>query len=186
MELIEKIVLLERAVSELIKNWERFFSGISKVPPLTERDRIARRLRLLTEQTVHRRAEQFRIEQLQHRFMTYSQNWERMLREQEEGRGPDHHAEASGAITIPEDLDAAAVPPVDETAGDELFDRYLDAKREHGLDVRVDRETFEEQIAVQRQKIEERVGRKVRFEVQVVNGKVRVVARKSKKKKQQE
>jgi len=185
MEMIEQIGLLERAVSEHIKDWERFFSGISKVPPLTERDRIARRLRLLTEQTVHRRAEQFRIEQLQHRFMTYSQNWERMLREQEEGRGPEHHAEASGAVPILKEIDAADVPPVDETAADELFDRYLDAKREHGLDIRVDRETFEEQIAVQRQKIEERIGRKVRFEVQVVDGKVRVVARKSKKKKQE-
>ena len=185
MEMIEQIGLLERAVSEHIKDWERFFSGISKVPPLTERDRIARRLRLLTEQTVHRRAEQFRIEQLQHRFMTYSQNWERMLREQEEGRGPEHHAEASGAVPILKEIDAADVPPVDETAADELFDRYLDAKREPGCDIRVDRETFEEQIAVQRQKIEERIGRKVRFEVQVVDGKVRVVARKSKKKKQE-
>ena len=65
MELIEKIVVLERAVSELIKNWERFFSGLSKVPPMAERDRIASRLRLLAEHTVHRRSEQFRIEQLE-------------------------------------------------------------------------------------------------------------------------
>jgi hypothetical protein len=182
MELIDKIVVLERAVSELIKNWERFFSGLSKVPPMAERDRIASRLRLLAEQTVHRRSEQFRIEQLQHRFMTYSQNWERMLRAREEGRGPDPHAEAAGAVAAPSGVNAKVTPPVDEGADEELFERYIAAKKEHGLDVRVDRDTFEEQIAVQRRKIEERTGRAVRFDVQVVDGKVRVVARKAKKK----
>ena len=177
MELIDKIVVLERAVSELIKEWERFFSGLSRVPPLAERDRIARSLRLLTEQTVHRRSEQFRIEQLQHRFMTYSQNWERMLRAREEGRGVDPRAEAAGAAGV----DVGVAPPVHEGGEEDLFDRYIAAKKEHGLDVRVDRGTFEEQIALQRRQIEERSGRAVRFDVQVVDGKVRVVARKAKK-----
>jgi hypothetical protein len=48
--------------------------------------------------------------------------------------------------------------------------------------VSVDRSTFDDQIEMQRQRIEERVGRKVQFEVRVENGNVRVVARKEKKK----
>ncbi len=181
MELIDKIVVLERTVNELIKEWERFFSGLSKVPPLAERDRVARNLRLLTEQTVHRRSEQFRIEQLQHRFMTYSQNWERMLRAREEGRGPEAHAEGSGGGSGFRGVNAGSAPPVQKSADEGLFERYLAAKKEHGLDVRVDRDTFAEQIAAQRRKIEERTGRPVRFEVEVVDGKVRVIARKAKK-----
>ena len=47
----------------------------------------------------------------------------------------------------------------------------------------VDRETFDKQIAEQRKKIEQRLGRKVRFEVQIEDDKVRVVARKEKKKR---
>jgi hypothetical protein len=50
-----------------------------------------------------------------------------------------------------------------------------------GVDVKVDRKTFDAQIASQRQRIEERLGRKVRFEVQVEGDKVRVVARKIKR-----
>ena len=80
MELTDQIAVLERALQEHIRKWEMFFSGTVKTPPQIERERINRRIRFLSEQTVNRRAEQFRIEQLQHRFMTYSMNWERMLR----------------------------------------------------------------------------------------------------------
>ena len=44
----------------------------------------------------------------------------------------------------------------------------------------VDRQTFDNQIAEQRKKIEERLGRKVRFDVQIEGDKVRVVAKKKK------
>jgi len=47
--------------------------------------------------------------------------------------------------------------------------------------VGVDRKTFDEQIAAQKKKIEERLGREVRFELRVEDDHVRVVARKIKK-----
>jgi hypothetical protein len=75
VELSEQIAILERALQEHIRKWDRFFAGAEKAVPQIERERIARRIRMLSEQTVHRRAEQFRIEQLQHRFQTYSMNW---------------------------------------------------------------------------------------------------------------
>lgn len=180
MELTEQIAILERALKEHIRKWEMFFSGVDKIPPMTEKERIARRLRLLSEETIHRRAEQFRIEQLQHRFMTYSQNWERMLREREEGRTANVHTNPE--LRRPVAANVSRGPSVDETEGDGLFDRYCAAKGEHGHSVTVDRATFDQQIAVQRQKIEERLGTKVRFQVRVEDGNVRVVARKIKKK----
>ena len=179
MELTEQINVLERALKEHIKKWEMFFSGVEKTPPQVERERINRRIRFLSEQTVNRRAEQFRIEALQHRFMTYSMNWERMLREREEGRKvqPHVHPELGAAA-------AANTPPpapVEGGEGDSLFDRYCTAKAEHGVDVGVDRKMFDEQIAAQKKKIEERLGREVRFEVRVEDDHVRVVAKKIKK-----
>jgi len=180
MELIEQIAVLERTVNEHIRKWEMFFSGVDKVPPQTQHDRIGRRIRLLSEETMHRRAEQFRIEQLQHRFMTYSQNWERMLREHEEGRSANTHTNPE--LRRPAAANVSRRPSVDETEGDALFDRYCTAKGEHGHNVGVDRATFDEQIAVQKQKIEERLGTNVRFQVRVEDGNVRVVARKIKKK----
>ena len=178
MELNAQIAFLERALQEHIRKWERFFSGVEKVPPQVERERINRRIRLLSEQTVNRRAEQFRIEQLQHRFQSYSANWERMLREREEGRSASGHTNPS--LRAQEKANAPAHSPVEEKDEADLFDSYRAAKEAHGIAVTVDRETFDEQIAVQRQRIEERLGRKVRFEVQVEDGKVRVVARKTK------
>ena len=180
MELIEQITILERALQEHIRKWERFFSGVDRVPPQDEKERITRRIRTLAEQTVNRRAEQFRIEQLQHRFMTYSVNWERMLREREEGRTIKPHTEHE--LRRPAAANVAGNSSVDKADESSLFDRYQTAKAERGLDVGVDRETFDKQIAEQRKKIEKRLGRKVRFDVQIEDDKVRVVARKEKKK----
>jgi hypothetical protein len=180
MELIEQIAILEGILQKHIRKWEMYFSGVERVPPQDERERINRRIRLLAEQTVSRRAEQFRIEQLQHRFQTYSQNWERMLREREEGRAVQPHTDHE--LRRPAVANGAATSSVDKAGEDSLFDRYRSAKSDRGLDVGVDRETFDKQRAEQRKKIEERLGRKVRFEVQIEDDKVRVVARKEKKK----
>ena len=83
----------------------------------------------------------------------------------------------------PEVANDTATSSVDKTEESSLFDRYKNAKSERGLEIGVDRKTFDQQIAEQRKKIEARLGRKVRFEVQVENDKVRVVARKEKKKR---
>ena len=181
MEMIEQIAMLEGVLQKHIRKWEMYFSGVERVPPQDERERINRRIRLLAEQTVNRRAEQFRIEQLQHRFQTYSQNWERMLREREEGRTVQPHTDHE--LRMPEVANDTATSSVDKTEESSLFDRYKNAKSERGLEIGVDRKTFDQQIAEQRKKIEARLGRKVRFEVQVENDKVRVVARKEKKKR---
>ena len=180
MELIEQIAMLEGVLQKHIRKWEMYFSGVERVPPQDERERINRRIRLLAEQTVNRRAEQFRIEQLQHRFMTYSQNWERMLREREEGRTVKPHTDHE--LRRLETANDTATGSVDKAEEGSLFDRYRAAKSERGLDIGVDRKTFDQQIAEQRKKIEKRLGRKVRFDVQIENDKVRVVARKEKKK----
>lgn len=180
MEVIDQIKVLERALQEHIRKWERYFSGVDRVPPQEEKERISLRIRRLSEQTVHRRAEQFRIEQLQHRFMTYSMNWERMLREREEGRTVQPHTDHE--LRVPATANTPGTKSVDTVGENSLFDRYRAAKAERGLDVGVDRATFDKQIAEQRRKIEERIGRKVRFDVQIENDKVRVVARKEKKK----
>jgi len=179
MELSEEIAYLDRVLQEHIRKWERFFAGVEKVPPQIEKERLSQRIRMLSEQTINRRADHFRLEQLQYRFQTYSINWERMLREREEGRSASGHT--SSSLRAPEVTNAAAPPSVQGTAEDALFDRYCEAKMAHGMDVKVDRKTFDAQIASQRQRIEERLGRKVRFEVQVEGDKVRVVARKIKR-----
>ena len=107
-------------------------------------------------------------------------SWERMLRAREEGRTPSGHT--NPALRVPEAANERSPAAVQPEEGRTLYDRYCAAKAERGLEVNVNRETFDEQIGLQREKIEGRLGQKVRFDVQVEDGKVRVVARKQKKK----
>lgn len=179
MDLEQKIQMLERDLRELVKNWERFFSGGLRVPPEIERTRFAQRLRTLAEQTFNRRADQFRVEQLQHRFMTYSQNWERMLREREEGRLARDEG-AARSLTRPhvEEANGPTVTSVDSAGRGSLYDRYVSAKRQLGLDVRMGRADFDRQLEQQRDQLQQKLGRQVQFEVRVEDGKVKLAARK--------
>jgi hypothetical protein len=182
MDLEQKILILERDLREHVKNWERFFCGALRVPPEIERTRFAQRLRTLAEQNFNRRADQFRVEQLQHRFMSYSQNWERMLREREEGRYK--RAEGmSSPKTHPhiEEANAPTLTSVDSSGRRSLFDRYVSAKRQLGLDVRIGRSEFDQQLERQREQLQDKLGRQVQFEVRVEDGKVKLAARKIRK-----
>ena len=182
MDLEQKIQMLERDLREQVKNWERFFSGGLRVPPEVERARFTQRLRTLAEQTFTRRADQFRIEQLQHRFMSYSQNWDRMLRDREEGR-LQRGDESSSPRTRPlvEETNGPTVTSVDSSGRGSLYERYVSAKRQLGLDVRMERLAFDQQLERQREELEEKLGRQVQFEVRVEDGKVKLAARKVRK-----
>jgi hypothetical protein len=182
MNLTDSIALVENALRDLIREWERFFAGDLKVPPQAKHDRISGRLKSLSHQPMQRRADQFRLEQLEHRFMAYAMNWERMLREREEGRGrfaPGAQAKAAGAASP---TNTARAESVDQRKGDSLYDRYVAAKSEHGQEVGADRAAFEAQIDAERAKLEDRLGEKVRFEVLVEDGKVKLAARRERRK----
>ena len=182
MDLEQKIQMLERDLREQVKNWERFFSGGLRVPPEVERTRFAQRLRTLAEQNFTRRADQFRIEQLQHRFMSYSQNWERMLRDREEGRlRPGDGSSMPRTQPQIEETNAPTVTSVDSSGQEALYDRYVSAKRQLGLDVRMERSAFDKQLEKQRSDLQEKLGRQVQFEVRVEDGKVKLAARKVRK-----
>ena len=181
MNLTEQLAIVEGALQKLIRDWERFFSGDLRLPPHSDRERLARRLRLLAEDPDGSRAEGFRLEQVQHRFMSYAQNWERMLREREEGRGRSVAA-IRGRPAAPPTAAANVSPPasVDENGAIGLYDRYVAAKKKSGAEVAVDRTTFDTQIAAKRAKLEKELGKNVRFEVLAEDGKVRLAARASK------
>src|SRR5512139_3958851 len=110
MNLGEQLALIERAMQALIRDWERFFAGDLRVPPHDDSDRLGRRLRLLAEDSGGSRVDRFRLEQLQHRFQTYLQNWERMLRDREEGRARTGAAARTPAAEVAAAPANAAAP----------------------------------------------------------------------------
>ena len=189
MKLDAELNRIDQAIRDLILEWERFFAGDRKVPPQSERKALERRLRGLSERA-NRSAERFRLEQLQHRFMTYSQNWERMLREREEGRGRSVAAlrAARGSRPAPPPArrpDTSAAASVD-SGGSDLYDRYVEARQQVGQAGRVDREAFTAQIESQRARLEERLGSGVTFDVVVEGDKVKLAARRSDSKARRE
>ena len=176
MKLEEQIATLERRLQRLIREWERFFSGDLRVPPKVERDRLAQRLRQLAEIPTTRAGERFRMEQLQHRFMTYATNWERMLRDREEGRLRTPAGRPGASTGPPPDATPLASVHSEETGG--LYDQYVAARRRIGQRVSVDRAAFEARIEAQQAQLEQRLGHAVRFDVVVEGDKVKLAARK--------
>lgn len=192
MEMSSKIARLEADLKTLITRWDRFFAGDLRVPPVNEKQILGRRIRGLGEsQTPIRSADRFRLEQLQHRFMSYVMNWERMLREQEEGvrryvpGGRPNPVPSPGAEESPERGNAED-PATVQTGESDLFDRWCAAKVSVGEDVKMDRQAFENQITSQREKIEGRMGATVVFDVSVVDGNVKLTAKRAAQTKNRE
>ena len=181
MRLGEQVSVLEKEFRDLATLWERFFSGDIRVPPSQKRIHLQQRLRLLLDNPgVSRRADSFRLEQLQHRFATYSQNWERQLRDREEGRSkfPLNKGYQS---PIPAQPNTSPPASVKTDSGESLFDRFKDAKSGLGQNMGMDRETFEKKIAAQRKALEAKMGSAVRFDIRVEDGRVKLTAKKAKK-----
>ncbi len=188
MNVTAKIIQLENDLQHLIKRWDRFFVGDLKVPPIQEKDLLGRRLRLIADQQPRRSADVFRLTQLQHRFMAYRTNWERMLREREEGIRRYVPGRANQALERDLQPKAAAGPlpandmtsaSVQDNEGHDLYDCWKIARTGLGHDVTIDRDAFEKQIEQQRLQIEKKLGCPVEFEVRVGDGRVKLVARRS-------
>jgi hypothetical protein len=101
-----------------------------------------------------------------------------VLREREEGRRREPVAPVAEGVPAP----SPNIPPptsVDSGGEDDLYDRYVAAKRELGQEIGVDRVGFQRQLETQREQVEARLGEGVRFEVVVDGGKVKLAARRS-------
>jgi len=188
MDVSSKINSLEGDLRTLITRWDRFFAGELKMPPTREKEILGQRLRALAETPGGAHSgDRFRLEQLQHRFMSYAMNWQRLLREREEGVRrfvPGQQDGVSQAVSpARQEVMANTTPPasVDHVDTDDLFERWCSAKAEIGHEVKINRQAFEAQINRQRQDIEKRMDSTVEMDVTVADGKVKLTARRIEK-----
>jgi hypothetical protein len=163
---------LERHLEELARRWERYFGRDRQVPTPPERERgeLERRLRELSRVEARSAADQFRLEQLLHRFATYNQMWQRMLREREEARA------AAGSIPHAPN-ERPAVPVGNESDYRGVFADYVDALRKSGHEARVGFEGFRQTLEEQRRQLEAAGSVVEGFEVVAADAGVRVRAR---------
>lgn len=188
MDISSKINSLEGDLRTLIIRWDRFFAGDLKMPPSREKEILRRRLRALAEDSGGAHSgDRFRLDQLQHRFMSYAMNWQRLLREREEGvrRFVPGQQEGVGPTVqpTPQEVKTNTPPPasVDHVDTDDLFERWCSAKADIGHEVKINRQAFEAQINRQRQDIEKRMNSTVVMDVTVADGKVKLTARRVEK-----
>jgi hypothetical protein len=167
------VAQLDRRLEELARKWERFFARDRQVPTPPERERaeLERQLRELSRSEGRTSAEQFRMEQMLHRFATYNQLWQRQMRDREEAR-----PQAGGAPRPPNRPAAAPVGEgSDEYEG--VFTNYVDALKRSGKATPVGFEGFRQTLEQQRRQLEEKGSVVEGFEVVEDGTQVRVRAR---------
>jgi hypothetical protein len=176
--------LLEKSITALKLDYERFFSGDVRLPPLPARKKVEQVLRRVGSAPVEKVAERFRLQALESRFTTFSDLWEKRLLAQEEGRGPVRLARPRPAEpeAAPPDGDVSAPESVKGSGrGDlrSLFERYCAARAAAGEDVsRLRYDRFEELVKKQAAEIRKATGAtRLAFDIQTRDGKVRVIGR---------
>lgn len=170
---------LERRLEQLIRRWERFVRNDPEVriPPEVERVALERSLRELSREEFRTAAEQFRMEQLLHRFATFNGLWQRLLREREEVRGRVAAARAAMAATPGGNAPTPASVSAEDAEVHTLHRQYLAALRSAGSQAAVSLEGFRTALERQRTTLEQRGAAVEGFDVVQEDGAVKVRAR---------
>ena len=179
--------VIDRGLKALHVEYERFFTGDLKRPPVDTRRRVEDLLKRLSGVNVDRAAERFRLQNLQARFNALTELWEKRLKARDEGRvvtgrpsKPRREEGEAPAAARGGDADASTSVRRGERADlMPLFARYCDARRALGEDIsRVRYERFVELLRRQAAEIRKVTGAKrLVFEVQTVEGRVRLISR---------
>jgi hypothetical protein len=184
VSILHDLDLLEKSLASLRVDYERFFAGILRTPPLPARKSVDQILRRIGNVAVDKAAERFRLQTLQGRYTALAELWEKRLAAKEEGRtlGPPVRMLPVEEVAPARAGDAAAPASVKGAGrGDlkSLFDRYCAARAAAGEDAsRLRYDRFEELVKKQAAEIRRATGAtRLAFDVQTREGKVRLVGR---------
>ncbi len=178
-----EIGVLERGLKALQVEYERFYIGEAKVPPMDTRRRIEDLLKRLAGANVERASERFRLQNVQNRFQSMTELWEKRLLARQEGRPGvgrlQRRAPAPPAGTGGDAEGSTSVRRRERKSLMPLFERFCEARRALGEDVsRLRYDRFEELLRRQAAEIRKTTGAKrLVFEVQTVDGRVRLIGR---------
>lgn len=172
----EAIDRLARDVQQLRIDYERFFNGNLPLPPEELRNRVQTQIRNLRNASQPTAVDTFRLSDLEARFNSYGELYNRRLRDQEEGR-QRHAARAAQAAPPRHDPEKGIVfgERVDPAAAEAL---YQGLAASPGDAPRFDLDTFQTYLAKQVASIREKTGcSEVQFRLASEEGKLKLKAR---------
>ncbi len=165
-------------LNQLRVDYDRFFAGALAFPPEELRGRVQTQLRSLRNQSGGTTVERFRMADLEARYNSYSELFNRRVRQREEGRRPSPHAPAAGAMDAPRYDPAAGIlvgTTVDPAAVAALY-AGLHAGEQAGP--RFDLATFDTYLRRQAEAIRAKAGcQDVLFRLAAEDGKLKLKAR---------
>jgi hypothetical protein len=195
MAITEDLEVLEKALRQLQIEWEKFFAGTERKPPMDLKSRVEGLIRRYAYAEIRNNTDRFRYQSLTSRYNAFSELWTKRLRAMEEGRslgrGPRAPAMPSGMAAAASPAASPAAPSAapagefrirapeqEKEAVRDLFERYVAARRDAGESGAVKYESFEKIIAQQASRIlVEKGGQAVDFRLETKDGKVSLKAR---------
>lgn len=185
---------LEEDIRKLKNNYDQFFMGLQKVPPMQQRRNVESFIYELGKEKMRDNTRRFRYNQLLTRYNQYREYWARKVREREEGpldfrrRQAAMSAEPEAAPAPPPAVPVTSAPSdpyvrvAPDSNGDDIRRLYEQIAAEHrkatGQETAV---TFEQLGQMVRKQAELIRGKynvtKVAFRVETVDGKVKLKAK---------
>ena len=184
----EDLKTLERSTRLLRVEWEKFFSGLERFPPHHHMRRTEKIIRRYAGGEIQNSGRRFLYQSLTARFNTYKDMWNKRLRAMEEGRPAGFHG-----------TKAAKAPPASPRArpqagsrgefriqnklGDaetvqQLFEQFVEARKDLGEPANVKFESFQKLIAQQTDRIlSQKEAVSVAFRLDTKGGRVSLKAR---------
>jgi hypothetical protein len=171
----EALDLLQRDVRQLQIDFERFFNGGLPLPPEELRNRIQTQLRNLRNAKITAAVDNFRLNDLEARYNSYNEMYNRRLRDQEEGRSPHkvfavvekQRFDPRGGIVIGSNIDSEAAEAL-----------YHGLASGPGDGPKFDLDSFQTYLRRQTEAIRQKTGcDEVQFRVAEEDGKLKLKAR---------
>ena len=176
---------LEAELRRLEAEYNGFFSGRERRPPLQTRKRVEALIKRWDRGVIESSGDRFRFQTLQARFQTFADLWDRGMRAREEGR-PGPFAMPPPRVPPPprkEDADGRVVhvtafrDPLREIDKlHTLYDSLMDARRQNGEEA-VPFHRFAALVKDQVSKLREAGNPEVAFRVAMKDGKVNFTVR---------
>ena len=183
-EIQRDLLTLEAELKRLEAEYNMFFSGRARRPPLETRGRVEAMVKRWDRGHIETAADRFRFQTLQARFQKFADLWDRGLRAREEGRpGPFAQPPPKAPPVRPDPAEPKVLhvtafkdPMREMDKLHSLYDTLMDARRQIGDDV-VPFHRFAALVKDQVTKLRDSGSPEVAFRVAVKDGKVNFTVR---------